>query len=249
MAITPENRTVVQHLLNVSSPYNFDSPDFQLINEGVTDLTEEFNPETEQIQYIAEKDASTIVKRYAPSIAFTSYIVKDDKVNVRIRDIVNTLPVGSATDVDYIRFNLLDVQGETTGTTLKYIAYRRRGTITASNIGGAAGDTTTISATVNGKGDVIKGILTVDKTSPTITTYSFVADTAESATVTFTVTGATAGATLMYGNTKKPIVAEKAEFTVSKGYTALYEAVSGAQHGYGRATAENSTNNVTVTLA
>lgn len=248
MAITPENRTTIQHLLNVSSPYNFDSPDFALINEGVTDLTEDLNPENETTQYVAEKTATSFPKRYAPSITLTSYIVKGDKVNNRLLQVINELPTGSNADTDYIRFNLLDLQGSAEGTTLKYIAYRRKGSISASNIGGSAGDTATISATISGKGDVIKGILTIDKSSST-TSYSFVPDTNESATVTFTVSGATPGATLTYGNATKEIVSEKAEFTVAKGYSALYEATSGAQHGYGRAKAENSTNSVTVTLA
>ena len=249
MAITPEPRYTVQHLLNISSPYSYDTPNFALINEGVTELTEEFNPETETTQYIAEKDAVTYVKRYAPSITLSSYLVQDDSVNKRIREVINTLPVDSSADTDYIRFSYLDSIGDTSGKIIKYTAYRRRGTISAGNIGGSAGDTTSASITINGKGDVIKGVLTVDSSGGTAT-YSFVADTDISATVTFTATGSVEGATLTYGNTTKPIDASNhtAIFTVPKGFTALYEAISGSQKAYGRATATEDTNEVTVTL-
>ncbi|KAK8835460.1 hypothetical protein M9Y10_004564 [Tritrichomonas musculus] len=172
MAITPQPRYTVQHLLNISSPYSYDTQNFALINEGVTELTEEFNPETETTQYIAEKDAVTYVKRYAPSITLSSYLVKDDSVNKRIREVINTLPVGSNADTDYIRFSYLDNIGETSKDIIKYTAYRRRGTIPAGNIGGSAGDTTSASITINGKGEAIKGVLTVTKADGT-TTYSF----------------------------------------------------------------------------
>lgn len=249
MAITPEPRYTVRHLLNISSPYSYDTPNFALINEGVTELTEEFNPETETTQYIAEKDAVTYVKRYAPSITLSSYLVQDDSVNKRIREVINTLPVGSSADTDYIRFSYLDNIGETSKDIIKYTAYRRRGTISAGNIGGSAGDTTSASITINGKGEAIKGVLTIDKTGGT-PTYSFVEDTATSASVTFKATGSVEGATLTYGGTTKPIDASNhtAVFTVPKGFTSLYEAISGSQKAYGRATATETTNEVTVTL-
>lgn len=249
MGITPEPRITIQHLLNVTSPYNFDSPDFQLINEGVNSLTEDFNPETETTQYIAERNATNFVKRYAPSISLTTFLVKGDKVNDRIREVINTLPIGGSADTDYVRFNLMDLT-EQSGTTLKYVGYRRRATITASNIGGEAGDTTEASITLAGKGDVIKGIVTVD-TSGATPSFSFVADSSTIATVTFTATGSVKGATLQYGNQTKEIdsTSHKAIFTVPKGYSALYEAVSGSQHAYGRATASQDSNDVPVTLA
>jgi hypothetical protein len=132
---------------------------------------------------------------------------------------------------------------------IEYTAYRRKGTISAGNIGGAAGDTTSTSITISGKGDAVKGILTVDS-SASVVTYSFVPDTVTSATVTFTAAGSVAGAMLTYGNEAKQIDAtsHKAVFTVPLGYSALYEAVSGEEHAYGRATASSSTTDITVTL-
>ncbi len=74
MAKTPQQRSAVQHLLLISEVGS--SETWGLINEGVTDLTEEFNPDEETLKYVAEDSKTSFVKSYAPSISISNMISK-----------------------------------------------------------------------------------------------------------------------------------------------------------------------------
>ena len=172
MAKTPQKRSAIQHLLLTSAAGS--SETFSLINEGVTDLTEEFNPDDETLQYIAEDTKTSFVKAYAPSISLTAAIVADDPVCDYIRKKVNELSPGSDSDTEYIRFCLLDIPEdvESTDTKKYYIGYRRKANIAVSNIGGGAEDYLSAEVTINGKGGQTQGYVTVD-TSTGAPTYTW----------------------------------------------------------------------------
>lgn len=167
MAKTPQQRSAVQHLLLVSESGS--SEKWGLINEGVTDLTEEFNPDEETLKYVAEDAKTSFVKSYAPSISISAAVVSDDPVCDYIRKKINELPVGANSDTEYIRFCLLDKADDVTPTANKayYIGYRRSASISIGNIGGSAEDYLSTEITINGKGDQTKGYVTVDKTTGT----------------------------------------------------------------------------------
>lgn len=167
MAKTPQKRSALQHLLLVSEAGS--SETWALINEGVTELTEEFNPDDETLKYIAEDAKTSFVKSYAPSISLSAAVVSDDPVNIYMRKKINELPVGEAADTEYIRFCLLDKAEDVTPTANKayYIGYRRKGNISIGNIGGSAEDYLSTEITINGKGNQTKGYVTVDKTTGT----------------------------------------------------------------------------------
>lgn len=171
MSKSPEIRSKLKHLINVSESSGDD--DYALVNEGVTELTEEFNPDTDTIQYVADENKTTVIKSYAPSISITMSIVKDDKVNKYLRKKIDELPLGDKADTSYIRFNVMDVKS---GGDNEYVAYKREAIISVDSIGGSAEDYLGASLTLNGKGNATKGTLKVTKGSDGKVTYTFTAD-------------------------------------------------------------------------
>lgn len=179
MSITPQKRSSLIHLINTSNPFSSTSAVWSLVNEGVTELTENFNADTEDLQYIAEDQATSVVKKYAPSIELTAVLLKGDAVNTWIRRIVNTLPVFEDADTEYIRYNLLDEKTGASGSNKQYAAIKKKAVVSVSNIGGGAGENIEMSVTLSGQGDPIPGIVTVTTTGTGAekkTEYTFTQD-------------------------------------------------------------------------
>lgn len=167
MALTPKGRSQLIHLLNVSDT---DTEEWAIINEGVTSLTEEFNPETETLQYIAENSKTIFTKTYGASVTINLSIVSDDKVNDFLRKKVMELPIGDKADVSYIRCCLLDV---VSGSTNTYTAYMQPANIAISSFGGEATEYLSAEVVLNARGEATKGTLSVTKGSDNKTVYTF----------------------------------------------------------------------------
>lgn len=169
---TPSQRYVLQHALKFK-PVGGGDETTRLISQGVSELTEEFNPETEETHYIGDKNGTTTLKRYAMTVPLTMEYVHDDEVCKFIRNIAMTMPTGSDADVEYIRFSLLDGTGAGTNgiKDSPYTAYKYKASISVSSMGGAGEDYLGIEAQINLRGDPITGTMTVTKGNPN--TYSF----------------------------------------------------------------------------
>ncbi len=226
MATTPENRQVLRHVLNISNPYSFETPKFVLINDGVTELSEELNVDTDSVHYVNEKNATTTVKSYAPSISLTSFYLdeKTPGLNKWMRDIIYNQPTGAGAQTDYIRFNILDTVA---GQDKTYEAVRFSAVISASSIGGAGGDNPTMEVAIGAVGDPIKGTLTIDETTTPIS-YIWNAGDKTSHKVSFTYTGTDPGksVTIKYGNYISTSTTSPITFTVPDGFEELYKATS-----------------------
>lgn len=171
MALTPEIRSKLVHLLNTGT---IESPVWSFINEGVTELTENFNADTNTLQYVGEEQSTTYTRKYAPNISLSAVVVSGDPVNEWIQTQINTLPVGSAANTQYIRFNILD---KVTGQDNSYKAYMRGATIAVDSIGGSAGEEIGMSLTLNGTGSQVEGTVTMTKDSTSgAVTYTFTAN-------------------------------------------------------------------------
>lgn len=168
MALTPEIRSKLVHLLNIGTT---DNEQLAFINEGVTELTENFSPDTNTLQYVGEAAGTTYTRRYAPNISLSAVVVSGDPVNEWIQKQINTLPVGQAANTYYVRFNLLDTVD---GQDNTFNAYKRNATIAVDSIGGSAGEEIGMSLTLNGTGDQVAGTvkMTKDSTSGAVT-YEF----------------------------------------------------------------------------
>ena len=154
-----EMREKLMHFFNIGTA---DSPEYVLLGDGITSLTEEFNPESETKQYINQSNGTTAIKSYTPSISIEKEYIKDEELQTWIDDKIKTLPTGSDAETDYIRINLFELE---TGT--EYKAVKRKCTFQFDSVGGDAGAELVSALTLGGIGDGIVG--TFDVSTKTFT--------------------------------------------------------------------------------
>lgn len=173
---SPSQRYVLQHALKFK-PVGGGNETTRLISQGVSELTEEFNPETEETHYIGDKQGTTTLKRYAMTVPLTMEYIHDDEVCKLIRDKAMKMSTGSDADVEYIRFSLLDGTGDVENGETKspYTAYKYNASISVSSMGGAGEDYLGIEAQINLRGDPTKGKIDIT-TQGNTKTYAFTAD-------------------------------------------------------------------------
>lgn len=157
-----EMREKLMHFFNIGSAT---TPSYVLLGDGITSLTEEFNPESDTKQYINQANGTTVIKSYTPSISVEKEYIKDDLLQAWMDTKIKDLPTGSSAESDYIRLNVFD----TTSTESVYHAVKRKCTYQFDSIGGDAGSELMNNMTLGGVGDGIKGTFNV-------TTKTFVED-------------------------------------------------------------------------
>lgn len=149
-----EMRENLRHFFNIGTA---DAPDYVLLGDGITSLTEEFNPESETKQYIHQANGTTNIKSYTPSISVEKEYMKGEKLQKWMDEKVKILPVGTAAQSDYVRVNIL----ETPTSDGVYPAVKRNCSYQFDNIGGDAGSELKSSMTLGGVGDGIQGYFNV----------------------------------------------------------------------------------------
>ncbi len=155
-----EMREKLVHYFNIGTS---GKPEYVLLGDGITSLTEEFNPESDTKQYINQSNGTTVIKSYTPSISIEKEYLQDDSLQKWIDEKVKTLPTGSNAESDYIRINLFDESG----TAGIYNAVKRRCTFQFDSVGGDAGSELVSALTLGGIGDGILG--TFDTATKTFT--------------------------------------------------------------------------------
>ncbi len=148
-----EMREKLMHYFNIGTA---DAPEYVLLGDGITSLTENFNPETETKQYINQSNGTTTVKSYTPSIPITKEYIKDDKLQDWMNEKIKILPTGSSAQSDYIRINILEAAVDGA-----YPAVKRKCTYQFDSIGGDAGSELVSGMTLGGVGDGIQGTFNV----------------------------------------------------------------------------------------
>lgn len=149
-----ETREKLMHFFNIGTSI---SPVYALLGDGITSLTEEFNPESESTHYINKKSASNSVKSYAPSISVEKEYLKDEDLQEWINKKVKTLPTGAEAESDYIRINILEGAVEDGS----YPAVKRPCTYQFDSIGGDGGGVLMNNMTLTGNGDEVQGVFDV----------------------------------------------------------------------------------------
>lgn len=147
-----EMREILRHYFNIGTPT---APKWVLLGDGITSLSEEFNPESETKQYINQKNGTTTLKSYTPSIAIEREYISDE-LQEWIDDKVKILPTGSSAISEYVRINLMD-----TPVDGAYPAVKRRCTYQFDSVGGDAGSEMISAMTLGGVGDGIQGTFNV----------------------------------------------------------------------------------------
>lgn len=158
MGVPSEKRAQLVHLLNVSTPYSYDNSDFEILCNGIEELTEEFDADDEDIQYICETTTTRVISGYTVSMDVEMGYTQSNKIQNWFNNKVRILPTGSELEVDYIRFNKLE---PIFGQSNKFIGVRRKATGYPTSIGGSATDPLGCNFTLAGAGDAKVGIVTI----------------------------------------------------------------------------------------
>ena len=159
-----ESRSLLGHLINVSYPYNYSSPEWELFCQGITELTETFEADTEDVQYICEITKTTNVKGFTVGFDLEIAYVKGEKCQRWVNRIVRIPPTGASTSCDYIRFNKDEIMY---GTSNQFIGVRRKAIVYPNSIGGAANESLKSSVHISGTSDPQVGYITVDSSGET----------------------------------------------------------------------------------
>jgi len=136
----------------VDTSMNSNTPAYELIGEGVATLTENFNGESETKQWIHERNGTTQVKAYTPSIEISREDCTSDNMRTWFKQMINTLPTGEDAVTSYVR---VDISGEATSGA--YAAYKQGCAVTVGSTGGDAGENVTDVITLGGVGDPVAG--------------------------------------------------------------------------------------------
>lgn len=148
-----EMREKLMHFFSIGSG---STGSYTLLGDGITSLTEEFNPESETSQYINNANGTTNIKSYTPSIQIEREYISDE-LQTWINEKIRTLPTGSKAVSDYVRINIL----ETPSADGEYPAVKRMCSYQFDSIGGDAGNAIMSSMTLGGMGDGIQGTFNV----------------------------------------------------------------------------------------
>lgn len=148
-----ETRNILRHYFNIGTE---EKPNYVLLGDGITSLTEEFNPENETKHYIHQKDGTSTVKSYAPSISIEKEYIKNEELQNWIDQKIKILPTGASAMSDYIRLNIME--GGEDGV---YPAVKRKCSYQFDSIGGDGGSELINSMTLGGAGDGIQGTFDV----------------------------------------------------------------------------------------
>lgn len=147
-------REKLMHFFNIGTST---TAKYELLGDGITSLTEEFNPESESKHYINMASASNRVKSYAPSISVEKEYIVEEELQNWINEKIKVLPTGAEAESDYIRINILE-KPDTEGN---YPAVKRPCTYQFDSIGGDAGDVIMNKMTLAGNGDAVQGTFNV----------------------------------------------------------------------------------------
>lgn len=150
-------RHELQHFVDISMDKTLANPDYHLLGDGISSLTEEFNVEEETEQWINQENGTTDTKSYTPSIDVEMQDIDQDDTDLVdwINNLIDTLPTGSKAISSYVRVRIK-------GSGPSYPAVQRKCAISVGSTGGDAGANVTNSITIGGRGDGIKGTFNVE---------------------------------------------------------------------------------------
>lgn len=162
-----QDRTNMISLLDIGSLMGGKTPKIVAMGDGYKEITEDWGPNTESVQYVNMKSASNAVKGYALSMS-PERVYLSDEMQTAIDTMFKTFPTGEKCETYYYRFYKTDLT-DGVGDCIRVPV-----TVCPSSTGGAGGDTLTSSVQINGNGDVELGTITISSEDGT---YSWTAKT------------------------------------------------------------------------
>lgn len=141
-------RAKVHMYMNMAA---YDSPTWERMAKGWSQLTENPNAQTESTQYICDESETTDTTSYTPSYAFIADLMVSEPTVKKIYDICQDRMTYGDCLIDCVKVRAFETPDEGGCVT----AYREQLSVAVSNIDG--NKKMTMSGNLNGQGDGIKG--------------------------------------------------------------------------------------------
>lgn len=163
-----QKRSQVRHFIN-STPDETEAT-YELLGDGITNLSMQYNPKTVTEQYIHEDNANTQTESYAPTIPVEQSVWPGDDAYDFIDGLRQSGPaVLAAAETDIIEVRLYETPDtHTPGTS--YPATKWPCSIQFDSFGGPGGESAKINYTINITGDAVDGYFNTSSLAFTATT-------------------------------------------------------------------------------
>lgn len=148
-----EKRSRIRHFLNTTPDET--NPTYDLLGDGITELTMQYNPNTVTEQYIHQDNANIQTESYAPTVPVSQAVWPGDDVYDFIDSLRQAGPaVLAAAETDLVEVRLYETP-DTPGTS--YPATKWPVSIQIDSFGGPGGESGKIEYTINVTGDAVDG--------------------------------------------------------------------------------------------
>lgn len=145
-----EKRSAFMLFLNTTPTAQIQT--YEMVGDGVTELSISYNPQTTTEQYIHQDTANTDITGYQPNAPVTSQVVKENAAFQFINGIRKKLSVLSDAYTDIVMVDVFEP-----ASSGVYPATKQPVSIQIDSYGGAATDPLSIGYTINWRGNGIEG--------------------------------------------------------------------------------------------
>lgn len=128
------------------------TPAWELIGDGVTELSIAYNPQSNTEQYINQDSADTSVTGYQPNAPVTQQVKKGNAVFEFINGLRKSRAIGEDAETSIVTVDAFE-----TASSGEYPAEKQDVSVQIDTFGGAASDPLSIGYTINYKGDPVQG--------------------------------------------------------------------------------------------
>lgn len=139
-----------------------------------TELTISMNPETEDVDYIADESPTTELTQYKPAISQPLKMIKDEADFEAIWPRFYDLKTGEEAKMDVLVVFIFDKDG--TGATAKYKAWKTSALVAFNELNGVDSE---LSFDINFGGTIERGTCTLTGTAPDYTPTFAAADSTD----------------------------------------------------------------------
>lgn len=150
------DRTNMVSLLDIGSLMGGETAKIVELGDGYTELTEDWGPSVQSVQYINMQSKSSTVSGYEFSMSPEREYLNDE-IQKEMDKLFKKFPTGKDCETTYYRFYKTDAVA---GKSNEFSAIKIPVIVAASSTGGEGGGTLTSSIQINGNGDVKEGYIT-----------------------------------------------------------------------------------------
>lgn len=138
------------------------APAYELIGDGVTELSIAYNPQSTTEQFINQDSGDTSITGYQPNAPVTQQVKKGNKVFEFVNELRKKRAIGEDAETTIVTVDAFDGSTDT-----GYTAEQQKVSVQIDSFGGASTDPLSIGYTLNYKGDPVPG--TFDPKTKTFT--------------------------------------------------------------------------------